>query len=64
MRGSLAPPKGVDAVAVNAILIAAIQHIVLSASAGGQCAGLALKASKDWEKAEQALKRIVRGVYG
>lgn len=64
MRGSLTPPKGVDAVAVNAVLIAAIQHIVLSASAGGQCAGLALKASKDWEKAEQALKRIVRGVYG
>ncbi|WP_183899721.1 TetR/AcrR family transcriptional regulator [Rhizobium metallidurans] len=64
MRGSLAPPKGVDAIAVNAILIAAIQHIVLSASAGGQCAGLSLKAAKDWEKAEAALKRIVRGVYG
>jgi AcrR family transcriptional regulator len=64
MRGSLAPPKGIDPVAVNAILIAAIQHIVLSASAGGQCAGLALKTSKDWDKAESALKRIVRGVYG
>jgi hypothetical protein len=37
---------------------------VLSASAGGQCAGLALKTPKDWEKAETALKRIVRGVYG
>lgn len=64
MRGSLTPPKGVDAVAINAILIAAIQHLVLSASAGGQCAGLALKTPKDWEKAATALKRIVRGVYG
>jgi AcrR family transcriptional regulator len=64
MKGSLAPPKGVDAAAVNAILIAAIQHLVLSASAGGQCAGLALKTPKDWEKAATALKRIVRGVYG
>jgi Ethanolamine utilization protein EutJ (predicted chaperonin) len=64
MRGSLTPPKGVDAVAVNAILIAAIQHLVLSAAAGGQCAGLSLKTGKDWEKAATALKRIVRGVYG
>jgi hypothetical protein len=64
MRGSLTPPKGVDAVAINAILIAAIQHLVLSSSAGGQCAGLALKSVKDWDKAATALKRIVRGVYG
>ena len=64
MRGSLAPPKGVDAAAVNAILIAAIQHLVLAAASGGQCAGLSLKTQKDWEKAATALKRIVRGVYG
>lgn len=64
MRGSLAPPKGVDAVAINAILFGAVQHLVLSAATGGQCAGLALKTSKDWEKAAGALKRLVRGVYG
>lgn len=64
MRGSLAPPKGVDTAAINAILIAAIQHLVLAAASGGQCAGLSLKTSKDWEKAALALKRIVRGVYG
>jgi AcrR family transcriptional regulator len=64
MRGSLTPPKGVDAAAVNAIVIAAIQHLVLSAAAGGQCAGLSLKTAKDWDKAATALKRIVRGVYG
>lgn len=64
MRGSLTPPKGIDATSVNAILIAAIQHLVLSAAAGGQCAGLPLKTAKDWDKAATALKRIVRGVYG
>jgi AcrR family transcriptional regulator len=64
MRGSLTPPKGVDATAVNATLFAAVQHMVLSAAIGGQCAGLALKTAKDWEKAASALKRIVRGVYG
>jgi AcrR family transcriptional regulator len=64
MRGSLAPPKGVDAVAVNAVVFAAIQHLVLSAAVGGQCAGLPLKNEKDWDKAANGLKRIVRAVYG
>jgi AcrR family transcriptional regulator len=64
MRGSLMPPKGVDAVAVNAMLIAAVQHMVLSASISGQCAGLALKTEKDWGKAVVSVKRIVRSVYG
>lgn len=64
MRGSLEPPKGVDAVAVNAVLFAAVQHLVLSAATGGQCAGLTLKTSKDWEKAASAIRRLVRGVYG
>jgi AcrR family transcriptional regulator len=64
MRGSLMPPKGIDSGAVNAMLFAAIQHMVLSASISGQAAGLTLKTPKDWEKAATALKRIVRGVYG
>lgn len=64
MRGSLTPPKGVDAQAVNAMIFAAIQHVVLSAAVSDQCAGLALKNPRDWEKAAAALKRIVRGVYG
>ncbi|NLS19813.1 TetR/AcrR family transcriptional regulator [Rhizobium sp. P40RR-XXII] len=64
MRGSLVPPKGVDAQAVNAMIFAAIQHIVLASAVSDQCAGLALKNGKDWEKAATALKRIVRGVYG
>ena len=64
MRGSLTPPKGIDAQAVNAMIFAAIQHVVLSATLSNQCAGLVLKTARDWEKASTALKRIVRGVYG
>jgi len=64
MRGSLTPPKGIDAQAVNAMIFAAIQHVVLSATVSNQCAGLVLKTARDWEKAATALKRIVRGVYG
>ncbi|MGO7917535.1 TetR/AcrR family transcriptional regulator, partial [Rhizobium ruizarguesonis] len=48
----------------NAVVSAAIQHLVLAGAAGGQCAGLSLKTAKDWEKAATALKRSVRGVYG
>jgi AcrR family transcriptional regulator len=64
MRGSLMPPKGVDVVAVNAMLIAAVQHMVLSASISGQCTGLALITQRDWDKATVSVKRVVRGVYG
>ncbi|MGO4437498.1 TetR/AcrR family transcriptional regulator [Rhizobium sp. RAF56] len=64
MRGSLTPPKGVDPAAVNALVLAAIQHFVLSAATSGQSGGFALKTQKDWDKAAAALKRIVRGVYG
>lgn len=64
MRGSLAAPKGVDVNAVNAVVIAAIQHLVLSAVTSGQFAGQPLKTKKDWEKVETAVKRVVRGVYG
>ncbi|MGO7522671.1 TetR/AcrR family transcriptional regulator, partial [Rhizobium brockwellii] len=54
----------VDGCCIYAIVIAAIQHLVLAAAAGGPCAGLSLKTPKDWEKAATALKRNVRGVYG
>ncbi|WP_337270845.1 TetR/AcrR family transcriptional regulator [Oryzifoliimicrobium ureilyticus] len=64
MRGTLAVPKGIDTVSINAVIISAIQHLALSHAAGGQCAGLSLKTNRDWDKAEGALKRIVRGVYG
>lgn len=64
MRGSLVPPKGVDAPTVNALLFASIQHLVISASATGQFAGLPLRAEKDWEKVAVSVRRLVRAIYG
>ncbi|KQQ46610.1 TetR family transcriptional regulator [Rhizobium sp. Leaf311] len=64
MRGSLQAPKNVDTAAVNAVIFAAIQHLVIAGGTNGQFAGVALKNEKDWDKIGTAVKRIVRGVYG
>ena len=64
MRGSLEAPKGLDTAAINAIIFAAIQHLVISALNSGQFAGVPLKTAKDWDKIGTAVKRLVRGVYG
>lgn len=63
-RGPLQPPAGLDAAAMNAILIAAIQQMVLSAAATGQCAGMPLAAEADWERPRQMLRRIIRALAG
>jgi AcrR family transcriptional regulator len=64
MRGSLTPPKGIDSATTNALLFAAIQHMVISASVGGQFAGVSLKTAKDWDKVASAVRRLVRAIYG
>ena len=64
MRGSLTPPKGVDVATTNAILFAAIQHLVVSSAVSGQFAGIPLKSEKDWEKVASSVRRLVRAIYG
>jgi AcrR family transcriptional regulator len=64
MRGTLSAPKGLDTASINALLFAAIQHLVVSAAASGQFAGLPLKTQKDWDKVAAAVTRLVHGVYG
>lgn len=63
-RGTLEPPSGIDAAAINAILIAALQHLVLSASTTGQFAGVALNDDAAWKRVEAAALILVRAVYG
>jgi AcrR family transcriptional regulator len=63
VRATMASPKGVDTTAMNAILIGAVQHMVLAGEAGGRLGGMSLKTDKDWKKAEQAVQKLVRGVY-
>jgi AcrR family transcriptional regulator len=63
VRGKMPPPKSVDHVALNAMLLAAVQHVVLAGATAGRFAGLELSGEKDWDRVAQAVRRLVRGVY-
>ena len=56
-------PAGVDAPAVNALIIGAVEAAVLAARASGRLAGLALVSEADWARAEAALASLVEAVY-
>jgi AcrR family transcriptional regulator len=62
-RGDLTAAEGLDAPALNAIVIAAIQQLVVSAAASGQFAGLRLKTEKDWDRIRAALRTLVAAAY-
>ncbi|MBY0583690.1 MAG: TetR/AcrR family transcriptional regulator [Sphingomonas sp.] len=62
-RGSLAVPGGVDSGAINAVLIAAVQHLALSARAVGGFSGVALDSDADWQRIEDTLRTLVRNSY-
>ena len=63
VRGAMPPPKGIDPFALNAILLAAVQHVVLAGATAERFAGLELTSEKDWDRVAQAIRRLVRGVY-
>lgn len=63
VKGDMTPPKGLDTPAINAVLIGAIQHMVLSADASGSLSGMGLESARDWERARMAIRKLVRGVY-
>lgn len=63
VRGAMPAPKGVDHVALNALLLAAVQHLVLAGMTAERFAGLELAAGKDWDRVAQAVRKLVRGVY-
>lgn len=63
MRGALVPPDGLDAAAINAILIASAQHLVLSAAATGVFASVTLETDADWARMRHALRAVVEAIY-
>jgi len=62
-RGQLKPPENVDAPAINAVLIAAVQHLVLASATAGHFAGAPLKTEAHWERIRAAVKALVAAVY-
>ncbi len=64
LRGDRQPAPGLDAPALNAILIGAIQHLVLAGATSGRFSGLALASDADWDRAKAMLSRIVRALDG
>ncbi len=62
-KGDLKPPPGVDAPAMNALLIASIQHLVLAGSASGHFAGMSLREPADWERVRSAVRRLVATMF-
>ncbi len=63
LRGERQPAPGVDAPALNAILIAAIQHLVLAGASSGRFTGMALASDDDWDRAKAMLSRIIRALH-
>ena len=64
LRGNLTPPAGVDAPALNALLIAAAQTVAAASLTQGRYVGLGLGDEAGWARARGGLAALARGVYG
>ncbi len=62
-RGTMTPPPGIDAPAIDALLIGGIQQLVLASATMGGFAGLPLSEDRNWIRARLALRGLIRGVY-
>lgn len=63
-RGDLAPPEGLDAPALNILLIASVQQLVLAGASAGAFAGVPLSTEADWDRVRAAVVALIRAVYG
>ncbi len=63
-RGELQAPPGIDGPAINAVLIAAVQQLVLSAQSIGAFAGVPISNDAEWDRLRHALRALLAGVYG
>lgn len=63
-RGALEPPPGIDAPAVNALLVAGVSYLVLAARSAERVVGLATDDPATWDRVEAAVTRLVRAAYG
>jgi AcrR family transcriptional regulator len=61
--GARAAPAGIDAPAINAVLIASLHHLALAAASQGAFAGMPLKTAKDWDRVEQTFHSLLSAAY-
>lgn len=64
LRSAAPPPAGVDAPALNALLIGAVQQAAMSGAALGGFAGMPLQTDADWARLKTGLRTLIKGVYG
>lgn len=64
VKGDFVPPSGIDAPAINAVLIAAVQQMVLSAASIGGFAGMPLDTPIAWERLRATIRQLVFAIYG
>jgi AcrR family transcriptional regulator len=64
LRGDRMPVPDVDTPALNALLIAAVQHLVLAGATSGRFSGLALTDEADWTRVKATLSQVVRALQG
>ncbi len=62
-RGDLLPPDGVDAPAINAMIISAIGYFVLASRTSANVIGLATQDEATWTRLEAAICVLIRGAY-
>lgn len=63
LKGDFAAPAGIDAPAINAVMIAAVQQMVLSSASIGGFAGMPLQDTADWERLRATIRRLVFAAY-
>lgn len=62
-RGDVRPPEGVDAPAVNALIVSGISYFVLASRSSRNVIGLATDDEGTWARIETAIITIVRAAY-
>lgn len=63
LRGDEKPPEGVDAPAVNAILLAGLHYLTLRGATMGAFSGLSLKNEADWKRVMAAFDGLIARTY-
>jgi AcrR family transcriptional regulator len=62
-RGDLRPPEGVDAPALNAMIISGISYFVLASRTADTVIGLDTRDEGTWTRLEAAVRLLARGAY-